>query len=177
MEHVDELIDGQALHALSPGEEEQVAVHVAECERCRRRLREAEALTASLAYAVPAVDPPPDLRARVLAAVEPAVEQVVEPAPAPAVAAVAAARGRPRARRAWWPRISAVAVPALAAAALGLVIWNVSLRDQISSITGTLQHARVTRVGSFGSALTSSAGKTTLYASVRRAPAGKTHAS
>jgi anti-sigma-K factor RskA len=169
MEHVDELIDGQALYALSADEEEQVAVHVAECERCRRRLREAEALTASLAYAVPAVDPPPDLRARVLAAVEP----VVETSPAPAAVAVAPARARPR--WAWWPRLSAVAVPALAAAVLGLVIWNLSLRSQVSAIEGPLQHARVTRVGSLGSALTSSGGTTTLYASIGRAPAGKTY--
>jgi anti-sigma factor RsiW len=59
VEHVDELIAGQALYALSPEDEERVALHVAECDSCRRQLREAEALAASLAYAVPAPAPPP----------------------------------------------------------------------------------------------------------------------
>jgi anti-sigma-K factor RskA len=173
VEHVDELIYGQALYALSPDEEEQVALHVAECERCRRRLREAEALAASLAYAAPAADPPPDLRARVLASVEPVVDAA--PLTAPEPAPVAAAPRRPRPRLAWWPRLSAVAVPALAAAVLGLAIWNVSLRGDVSSLRGSLQHAQVTRVGSLGSAVTGSGGKTTLFASIRRAPAGKTY--
>jgi anti-sigma-K factor RskA len=170
VEHVDELIYGQALYALSPDEEEQVALHVAECERCRRRLREAEALAASLAYAAPSIDPPADLRLRVLASVEP----VVDTAPAPA-AAVAQAPRRARSRLSWWPRLSAVAVPALAVAVLGLVIWNFSLRDQVSSLKVPLQHAQVTRVGSLGSAVTHAGGSTTLFASIRRAPAGKTY--
>src|SRR6185437_3100495 len=55
----------------------RVALHVAECDGCRRQLREAEALAASLAYAVPAAAPPPDLRDRVLAAAEPVVAVVV----------------------------------------------------------------------------------------------------
>lgn len=169
MEHVDELIDAQALHALSPEEEEHVALHVAECDRCRRRLREAEALAASLAYAVPSVDPPPDLRARVLASVEPVVDTTPATAPAP----LAAVRSRPR--LGWWPRFAAAAVPALAAAVVGLVIWNVSLRGDVSSLRGSLQLAQVTRVGSLGSAVTKSDGTTTLFASVRRAPAGKTY--
>jgi anti-sigma-K factor RskA len=163
VEHVDELIAGRALHALSPAEEELVAVHVAECERCRRRLREAEAVAASLAYAAPAVDPPPQLRDRILASVEPVAAATV---PAPAAMPP---------RRAWWPRASAVAVPVLAAAVVGLVVWNVSLRDQVSSLQGPLQHAMVTRVGRLGSAVTASDGRTTLFASVGRAPAGKTY--
>ena len=166
MEHVDELIAGQALHGLSPADEERVTVHVAECERCRRRLREAEAVAASLAYAAPAVDPPPQLRDRILASVEPV-------AAVPALPPAAAPARRPRI--AWWPRVSAVAVPALAAAVIGVAVWNLSLRDQISSLQDSLQHARVTRVGGLGSAVTASDGRTTLFATVRRAPAGKTY--
>jgi hypothetical protein len=132
VEHVDELISGQALHALSPDEEEQVALHVAECERCRRQLRESEAVAASLAYAVPAVAPPPDLRRRVLESVAPVVE-------APAVAPVPARAPARRAAR-WWPRFAAVAVPVLAAAVVGLVVWNVSLQSDLSSLQHSLFH-------------------------------------
>jgi anti-sigma-K factor RskA len=166
VEHVDELIHGQALYALSPEEEEQVALHVAECDRCRRQLREAEALAASLAYAVPAVAPPPDLRDRVLAAIDP----VVETAPAPAAAA-----RRPAARRSWWPRLAAVAVPAMAAAVIGLAVWNVSLRGDLSSLHGNLSSGRVARLGNVGSVVMSSDGRSTMFASMPAAPAGKTY--
>ena len=106
MEHVDELIAGHALRALSSEDEERVVVHLAECERCRRRLRETEAVAASLAYGVPQVAPPPELRSRVLAIAEPVVA-----APAAAPAAEPAARPAPaRPRRQWWPRFAAVAV-------------------------------------------------------------------
>jgi anti-sigma-K factor RskA len=174
VEHVDELIYGQALYALSTDEEEQVALHVAECERCRRRLREAEALAASLAYAVPSTDPPPDLRDRVLASVEPVVDAA--PAPAePASGTVTAAPRRQRPRFAWWPRLSAVVVPALGVAVVALAIWGVSQQNRVSSLESSLQHAQVTRVGSLGSAVTKAGGKTTLFASIRSAPAGKTY--
>jgi hypothetical protein len=48
VEHVDELIYGQSVHALSSDDEERVALHVAECDRCRRQLREAEAVAAGV---------------------------------------------------------------------------------------------------------------------------------
>jgi anti-sigma-K factor RskA len=172
VEHVDELIYGQALYALSADEEEQVALHVAECERCRRRLREAEALAASLAYAAPSVDPPSDLRARVLASVEP----VVGAAPAPAEPVSEPVTPAPRRPRfAWWPRVSAVAVPALGVAVVALAIWGASQRNRVSSLESSLQHAQVTRVGSLGSAVTKAGGQTTLFASIRSAPSGKTY--
>jgi anti-sigma-K factor RskA len=168
VEHVDELIAGQALHALSTDDEELVVLHVAECDRCRRQLREAEALAASLAYVVPPATTPPDLRARVLGAVEPVVEA------RPAAEPVAEPRRRP-ARAGWWPRLAAVAVPVMAAAIVGLVVWNVSLRNQVSSLEGPLGRGQVARLGGVGSLVTNPGGRTTLYSSIHRAPAGKTY--
>jgi anti-sigma-K factor RskA len=170
VEHVDELIAGQALYALSPEDEERVALHVAECEGCRRQLREAEALAASLAYAVPAAAPPPDLRERVLAAVEPVVEAApAAPTPAPA---------RPRqARRArsWWPRISAVAVPVLAAAVVGLAIWNASLHSDLSGLHSQLYHGQAGNLRGVGNVIVKQNGNATLFASIAPAPPGKTY--
>ena len=164
MEHVDELIYGQAVHALSSDEEEQVALHVAECDRCRRQLREAEAVAASLAYAVPAVAPPPELRDRVLAAVEPVVE--VEPA---------AARRPARRTPAWWPRLAAVAVPVMAAAVIGMLVWNVSLRGDLSSLRHQLYHDSAGNLSGVGNVIVRPDGQATLFSSVARAPAGKTY--
>lgn len=160
MEHVDELIAGQALYALSPADEERVALHVAECERCRRQLREAEALAASLAYSVPAAEPPADLRDRLLAAVQP----VVEAAPA-----------RQRRARSWWPRFAAVAVPALAAAVVGLAVWNVSLHGDLSGLRSQLFHGTAGNLRGVGNVVVKSDGNATLYASIKPAPAGKTY--
>jgi anti-sigma-K factor RskA len=170
VEHVDELIAGQAMYALSPDDEERVALHVAECDRCRRQLREAEALAASLAYGVPAAEPPPDLRDRLLAAVEPVVDA--------ATARPAEARP-PAARRArswsWWPRVAAFAVPALAAAVVGLAIWNVSLHDDLSGLHSQLFHGRAGNLRGVGNVVVKSDGNATLYASIKQAPRGKTY--
>jgi anti-sigma-K factor RskA len=170
VEHVDELIAGQALYALSDEDSERVALHTAECERCRVQLREAEAIAASLAYAAPALEPPPDLRERLLAAVEPVV---TPPAPSPAPALEP--RRQPSPRLGWWPRISAVAVPVLAAAAIGLLVWNVSLRGNLDSLEHNLQSGHATRLGDIGTVVTKPGGSATLYASVVRAPQGKTY--
>ena len=171
MEHVDELIAGDALYALSEEDSERVALHAAECERCRRQLREAEAIAASLAYAVPTLAPPPDLRERVLAAVEPVVS--ASPA-APAVAPAPRPR-RPLREAGWWPRLSVVGMPVLAAAAIGLLVWNVSLRGDLNSLTGNLQRGQAHRLGTIGTVVTKPGGSATLYASIAHAPAGKTY--
>jgi anti-sigma-K factor RskA len=171
VEHVDELIAGQALYALSPEDERRVALHTAECERCRIQLREAEAVAASLAYAAPAATPPPDLRARLLAAVEPIVS-----APPPTEPEPAAERPPRRPVAAgFWPRFSAALVPALAVAAIGLLVWNVSLRGDLNSLTHNLQDGHAVRLGDVGTVITQPGGRATLYASVARAPAGKTY--
>ncbi|MEP6641046.1 MAG: anti-sigma factor [Gaiellales bacterium] len=168
MEHVDELIAGQALYALSEEDSERVALHAAECEPCRRHLREAEAIAASLAYAVPTLAPPPDLRDRVLAAVEPVVS-------APPATVAPAPRPRRPLRAAWWPRFALVATPVLAAAVLGLLVWNVSLRGDLNSLTGNLQRGHAVRLGNIGTVVTKAGGRSTLYASIARAPAGMTY--
>jgi len=168
VEHVDELIAGQALYALSPDDEERVALHVAECDSCRCQLREAEALAASLAYAVPAAAPPPELRDRVLASVEPVVEAAPgQPAPA---------RPQPARRsRSWWPRVAAVAVPVLAAAVVGLAIWNISLNNDLSGLHSQLYHGTAGNLRGVGNVVVKQDGNATLYASIRQAPPGKTY--
>jgi anti-sigma-K factor RskA len=160
VEHVDELIAGQALHALSPPDEERVVLHVAECDRCRRQLREMEAVAASLAYAAPAAAPPPELRERLLAAVEPVVPT-----------AARAPEGR---RRAWWPRVTAVLAPALAAALVVLGVWTASLQDQLESLQTNLGRGAAALPG-IGTVVASADGRATLYARVTPAPAGHTY--
>jgi anti-sigma-K factor RskA len=172
VEHVDELIAGHALRALSSEDEERVVVHLAECERCRRKLRETESVAATLAYSVPQVAPPPDLRSRVLAIAEPVVAAPAAEAPA-AVAPVAVGPGRPR--RGWWPRFSLVAVPAMAVALVALLAWNVSLRNDLSTNRTDLASGAAVTLRGVGNVVAQPDGNATLFAQLRPAPAGKTY--
>jgi anti-sigma-K factor RskA len=168
VEHVDELIPAHALRSLDPADEQAVEAHLAGCERCRLQLAEFESVAATLAYAAPAAAPPPDLRARVLGAVEPVVE-------APPVTLEAAAS--PAQRMAWrwsWPRIAAVAAPVFAALALALGIWNISLRNDLDSTKTQLADGSVVHLGNVGNVV-AHGGKATLYADLKPAPPGKVY--
>ena len=173
MEHVDELIAGHALRALSSEDEERVVVHLAECERCRRRLRETEAVATSLAYGVPQVAPPPELRSRVLAIAEPVVAASAAGVPEPEVAPVHAPRPRPR--RSWWPRFSLVVVPAMGVALAALLAWNVSLRNDLDSNRNDLASGAAVALPGVGNVVAQTDGNATLFAHLRPAPSGKTY--
>jgi anti-sigma-K factor RskA len=172
VEHVDELIAAHALHALDPDDEARVESHVAGCSECRAKLREMETVAGALAYASPRVTPPPELRTRVLASVRPVTSAAPAPtSPAPA----AAAPVRARRRTGWWPRLAMVATPALAAAALALGIWNLSLRDQLNSTRHQFASGVTVNLPGIGNAVASGSGNVTLYTSAPAIPAGKTY--
>lgn len=59
---------GWALHALEPEEETGFAKHLPHCEDCEQRVRSTEAVAALLGQGVQQLDPPPRLRAAILAA-------------------------------------------------------------------------------------------------------------
>jgi Anti-sigma-K factor rskA/Putative zinc-finger len=158
VEHVDELIPAHALRALDPDDESAVAAHLAICERCRLQLRDFEGVAAALAYASPAIAPPPELRDRVLGAIEPVV------APQPAAVSPTPARER----WSWWPRVSLVAVPALGLAVLALAIWNISLQGRLSD----RDVVAATAVGKIGSVVAFKGGDVTLFANLPTAAPG-----
>jgi anti-sigma-K factor RskA len=154
VEHVDELIPAYALHALDADDERVVVAHMSECERCRARLRDYQGVTAALAHAAPPVEPPPQLRQRLLEAIEPVV---AAPTPAPV----------PQ-RRSWWSRVSAVAVPVLAVAVVALAVWNISLRNDLDN-----KNVRaVAPIGKVGSVVSYAGGRVALFGHLAPAPAG-----
>jgi anti-sigma-K factor RskA len=75
-EHVVELIPAYALDCLDDDEALQVARHIALCAGCREELSAYEAVVAQLALAVPDVEPPADLKRRLMARIEPATESI-----------------------------------------------------------------------------------------------------
>jgi anti-sigma-K factor RskA len=168
VEHVDELIAGQALYGLDADDQAELERHLAGCERCRRQLRELEAVAAALAYTAPAATAPDSLRDRLMAAIDAEAE--------PRAAAPAAATARPATRkRPWAARLRLTLTPVLAVAAAGLLVWNISLHDDIGSITNRIAHDRVAALPGVGNVLVSDDGYATLYASLSPAPAGKTY--
>lgn len=60
---------GWALHALEPGEELEVVLHLPQCPSCQEAVRDADEVMSGLGAAVEQVDPPPSLRANLMARV------------------------------------------------------------------------------------------------------------
>jgi Anti-sigma-K factor rskA len=85
-----------ALHALDPDEEAAMRSHVERCRACSEAVRETEVVAAAVGGAVEQVDPPPRLRANLLAtaADTPQADAPVRPEPHPRFA-----RARPAERR------------------------------------------------------------------------------
>jgi anti-sigma-K factor RskA len=169
VEHVDDLIAAHALHSLDADEAQRVEEHLAGCAACRAKLRELEAVAGALAYAAPRAAPPPELRTRLMEAIGPTVAAQPQPP--------VEQRARPARRRGpgWWPRLSIVAVPALAAAVVALAIWNVSLRNDLSSTRHSVATGVPVALPGVGNAVAAPSGAVTMYASAPAAPSGKTY--
>jgi anti-sigma factor RsiW len=111
-EALHDLTPAYALDALDEDERREYEAHLARCERCREELVSLSEAASSLAYAVDAPGPPPQLRERILASARSERPNVVPLRPRWAIPAAAAA---------------VVAV----AAAIALAIWAASLSNRL----------------------------------------------
>lgn len=126
LEHPE--VAGWALGSLDPDDVAVFEQHVLTCEQCRGEVAEFTPVAESLALAVPAVEPPADLKFKVVAAVqyaamaESAATSSVPETPATTTQASAKPGTTTRAHR-WWhfrwtnPLLSALAAAAVTAAA------------------------------------------------------------
>jgi len=166
VEHLDELIAAHALDGLDADAAEAAEQHLAECPQCRMQLAEYRSVAAGLALSVPQAAPPPELRNRILAAVEPVVTApVVRPAE----------RARSRRWFAAWPRSAAIAVPALAVVVAALLVWNIALRSDINSLHSSLSNDRTATMAGFGNVVAQPSGTVKIFASPSAPPSGKTY--
>jgi anti-sigma-K factor RskA len=104
--HVQELLAGYVLGALEPDEARRVDEHLPLCGLCRQELDELSGAADALAFSVPAVEPGPEVKERLMRRVRASLPPERQPVPPPA---------RPRAQ----PRLR---VPAWGWASLGLVL-------------------------------------------------------
>jgi anti-sigma-K factor RskA len=118
---IHELTAPYALDALDEHEVREFEQHLRDCERCRDEVAMLRETTASLAHDSPAVAPPPELRARILATAR-------------------AERGNVVPLRPRWaaPVVAVAAVAACVAVALG--VWAATLNHTLGSRDAALRN-------------------------------------
>jgi anti-sigma-K factor RskA len=79
--HVNELLPAYALDCLDEGEMEQVTRHLAQCAQCRAELGVYQEVAALLPFGGELVDPPPDLKTRLMAQVQSKSRTIPQPEP------------------------------------------------------------------------------------------------
>ena len=113
------------LDAITDDERREADAHLVQCPNCQRTLRELQAVVNLLPLSLQPVEPPPDLKARLFAAIhaEAPPKTIMLPQRAP--------------QRTWWQHRETrvvVAVAALLCVLLGgILTWNISLQQQLAS--------------------------------------------
>jgi anti-sigma-K factor RskA len=116
-ERYDELVAPYLLGALAPVEHEDFEAHLTACAECRAEVELLRVGVESLPGSVPQVEPPPELRDRIMAVVHREAELL-------AAAGPEADRPPARAATPWWRRLRLLApvTAAVAAALLAVVV-------------------------------------------------------
>jgi len=156
---IEELSGAYVLDAVTPEERMAIEAHIAHCPHCVQLIKELRATVDLLPLSVSQVAPPPQLKGRILSAVqavatassqETAHVSVVRP-PLQALPSTQQARPVPPVRRR--SSVQRWAMPLLAAAAVlflllsgGLTSWNASLQHQVSSLQSQVASAQTNTV-------------------------------
>jgi hypothetical protein len=137
LRHADlrDLLGAYALGALDAEEAAAVRDHLLTCAECQAELATLWAAVDALPETIEPMAPPPALRDRIAAAIE--AEPPVAPLAAPVVPERPAAVTLPpepiRPPQSWWSRAAPWAAAALLLLSLGLLFWNLQLRQEIST--------------------------------------------
>jgi len=119
----EELSGAYALDAITPAEREAARAHLAGCAKCTRRLQELRAVVEQLPYSVTQVNPPESLKGRVLESIrKESGATSTQPIPI---------SSRPRR---WSTHLLATAAVLLLLLFGGMIVWNVSLHQQNTSL-------------------------------------------
>jgi anti-sigma-K factor RskA len=138
-----DLLGAYALGAVDASEAAAMREHLATCAECQAELAELWAAVETLPATIEPMEPPPMLRERIAAAVlaepRPASprEQVQTPTPATPPDAPVTRPPEPIRRPTRWTMATpwAAAAAALLLVALGMFLWNLQLRGQLTATT------------------------------------------
>ncbi len=144
---IEELLGAYTLDAVTPEEREAIEAHIAQCPNCMQQLKEMRSVVELLSLSVPQVVPPPQLKERILSAIQavatassqsthhmgavrpildlPSIRQI-PPASAPIQ------RRRTGAQRWAMPLVAAAAILLLVLSG-GLTAWNLSLQRDLTA--------------------------------------------
>jgi anti-sigma-K factor RskA len=122
-----ELLGAYALDAVTRDEELALSAHLEECDSCRTEVSRLRSVVNALPLTVEEMEPPPSLRASILAAIEqePNIRQAPTPPPASSTPPPVIDLSKRRSRRQWLPWAAAAA---LLMVSIGLLGWNLTLR-------------------------------------------------
>ncbi|SRR5579884_3151074 len=117
------------LGAVTDDERREAEAHLAECPNCPRKLRELQAVVNLLPFSLPPVEPPPDLKKRLFAAMH-------AEGPLPAKTITLPQRSRQTSQRVWWrlreTRLLIGVAVLLCVLLGGMLIWNIVLQQQLA---------------------------------------------
>jgi anti-sigma-K factor RskA len=136
-ERWSEELSAYLLGALEPPEAEALEHHIAGCERCRTELRWLVPALDALPETIERIEPPPQLRARLMAEVHEELGTEPEPAPGhPVLERLRAAFTGPH----WRPLVAGVAVVLIAAAVVGYEVGSNGGSEGGGVATTTFEH-------------------------------------
>lgn len=123
----EELFGAYALGALSPEERQAADAHLAECPQCTHTLKQLQAIVDLFPLSVPAMDPPPRLKAQIIARIqsdEATRQQEIQ------------GSIKPLRRPARWSTTLLAATTLLLLLLVGgLITWNLSLHQEITQLS------------------------------------------
>lgn len=141
---IDELAGAIALDAIPADEWPAIEEHLASCRRGHPHIRELRSVATLLLEATPEIEPPAQLRSRILDAARadsgaggaPIATLPIRP-PAPSMAPKHAAREQRR----WWSNAGWIAAAAAVVVAAALGLWGLSLRNDLNQTDQRLADA------------------------------------
>ncbi len=129
-EEFEELSGAYVLDAITPAERQTAQAHLATCQKCTSLLRELREVVSLLSHTVPQVNPSPELKERILAAIREESQRTSGSMPRRPIPLTQVRRQRPSLR------ILIAAAVLIFALFSSLAAWNMSLQTQIAALQG-----------------------------------------
>jgi anti-sigma-K factor RskA len=127
-QEMEEILGAYALGALSQEERKAADDHLKTCQKCTRTLQQLQAIVDIFPLSVPAMEPPPRVKAQILARIhENEKTQLLQP-----LAPVAPPLRRQRSFPRWRTALLAASTLVLFILLGATVLWNLSLRQQVA---------------------------------------------
>ncbi|HVB61408.1 MAG TPA: anti-sigma factor [Ktedonobacteraceae bacterium] len=120
----EDLSGAYVLDAVTPIERQAAEEHLATCDGCAKLVRELSNVAELLPLAAPQIDPPEQLKRRVMSAIAQESERSFQPV------SLASRRRQPR----WGMRLLAVAAVLATVLLGGMAVWNVDLQGQVAML-------------------------------------------